>query len=270
MIIDDEHEIAFVHIPKCAGTTVREYLKEYDRSKGKFSNRVVSHTELGRLDYVHIPLFVLKNHFRKEFELVQSYWSFVVVRDPFKRFASSVTQRLKMYGEKPMQEMSASEIRNEVEKCIEYLRTNDGDNLLLPCEYIHFQKQSDYIYVGGERIIKSIYTTDNIDCLINSLKERTGLRNRGGSNKGSEIKLENTSLVYRNDFFRWLMIGMSPLKPIVRFLLSDKYEKSLKGKIYVTRDSRVGDIFSDPYVEDFIREYYQKDIDIFCGAMSDF
>ncbi len=80
MIISDKHQFAFVHIPKCAGTSLRSILQHFDDRGSKFTGRVDHHTELGELDYVHIPLFALREHFRPEFEAVQQYWSFAVVR----------------------------------------------------------------------------------------------------------------------------------------------------------------------------------------------
>jgi hypothetical protein len=89
MIISDRHHFVFAHIPKCAGTSVRDALQHLDDRDGFYTGRVDQHPTLGLLDYVHIPLFNLRDHFRSEFEKAGDYWSFAVVRDPFGRFPSA-------------------------------------------------------------------------------------------------------------------------------------------------------------------------------------
>lgn len=49
MIIDDRHRFVFVHIPKCAGTSVRQVLKQFDSYEGRWANAKREHPELGRL-----------------------------------------------------------------------------------------------------------------------------------------------------------------------------------------------------------------------------
>ena len=260
MIIDEQHEIAFIHIPKCAGTTVREYLKEYDRSQGFLSDRVDMHEKLGMLDHAHIPLFILKEHFPTELELIDRYWSFAVMRDPYKRFASSVTQRLRMYGEKPIEALSERKIISEVKKCIAFLEKYEDPQVLLPHDYIHFQRQIDYIYLGDELLIDNIYSSEMVGDLVNVLKERLGYSpdNVGGGNK-SELR-QNSTVVYRSDVVRFIM-GFS--KPILRtffFWLPQEAREVVKRGVYVDRDQKVGGVFASKNVVDFIGRYYREDI----------
>lgn len=260
MIIDDKHEIAFVHIPKCAGTTVREYLKEYDRSQGFVSDRVDMHEKLGMLDYAHIPLFILQEYFPNELELIHRYWSFAIVRDPYKRFASSVTQRLRMYGEKPIETLSEREIRSEVEKCIAFLENNEGPQTLLSHDYIHFQRQIDYIYLGDKLVVDSIYSSEMVDDLVNILKERLGY---SLDNVEKIIKSEtrrNRTVVYRSDVVRYFMVFSKPLLRIFFSWLPQGARETAKRKIYVDRDQKVGDVFANKKVVDFIGRYYREDI----------
>ena len=88
MIIDDEHRVAFVHIPKCGGTSVRNQLAAIDSCKGEFYGRR-PHERLGLLDYCHIPLQTLAREFPTAYEKVGAYQSFAIVREPHARFASA-------------------------------------------------------------------------------------------------------------------------------------------------------------------------------------
>jgi len=115
MIISDRHKFVFIHIPKCAGLYIRSKLETYDDTDGAFSSRVEPHPELGVLDYVHIPLFTLRDYFPQEYAKVAEYWSFSVVRDPYKRFPSSLTQLFRMYADERIEEKSTREIRAKVD-----------------------------------------------------------------------------------------------------------------------------------------------------------
>ncbi|WP_011588200.1 sulfotransferase family 2 domain-containing protein [Alcanivorax borkumensis] len=270
MIIDDKHEIAFVHIPKCAGTTVREYLKEYDRSQGFFSDRVDMHEKLGMLDFVHIPLYILKEHFPTELELIHRYWSFAVMRDPYKRFASSVTQRLRMYGEKPIEALSEREIRSEVENCIALLEKYEDPQVLLPHDYIHFQRQIDYIYLGDELLIDNIYSSEMVGDLVDILKERLGCSlDAVGESTESETRL-NSTVVYRSDVVRFFMGFSKPMFRIFFSWLPQGAREAVKRGVYVDRDQKVGGVFASKNVVDFIGRYYREDILLYervkCGC----
>lgn len=263
MIIDDKHKIAFVHIPKCAGTTLRQHLKEYDRSQGAFTARVDMHDKLGMLDYVHIPLFVLKEHFPEEFQLVQQYWSFAVIRDPYSRFASSVSQRLKMYGSKPIEALSVKEIRQEVDSCIEFLKKSAREQVLLPHDYIHFQRQTDYIYLGKEKIVDAVYTTKNVGDLVALLTEKMWHTPENLIKVKNNEKRKNSTVVYRNDFLRFLMRVMSPFNRTLNSVFSKSLKEKIKRRVYVGRDERMAGVFSGSFVKSFIGDYYHQDIELY-------
>ena len=118
MILSKPHKFAFIHIPKCAGTTVRNLLQSFDSMEGHFTSRVDTHPVLGQLDYVHMPLFVLRDYFPEEFEMVRDYWSFCCDAGSFARFASSVSQHLKMYTDRPIHMCAEKEVRKAIDECI--------------------------------------------------------------------------------------------------------------------------------------------------------
>lgn len=89
MIISDRHHYVFAHIPKCTETSVRDALQHLDDRDGFYTGRLDQHPALGLLDYVHIPLVTLRDHFRPELEKAGDHWSFAVVRGPIGRFPSA-------------------------------------------------------------------------------------------------------------------------------------------------------------------------------------
>ncbi|WP_199456732.1 MULTISPECIES: sulfotransferase family 2 domain-containing protein [unclassified Marinobacter] len=262
MIISDEYKFVFIHIPKCAGTSVRKPLEQFDSCQGSFTARVGSHPTFGRLDYVHIPLFILKDHFPNEFSAVKDYWAFAVVRDPFARFASSVSQRLKMYSDQPLQKRSEDEIRSFIDESIDYLLSQPRDKHLLPPEYIHFQKQVDYIELDGSRVIDKIYTVDEVDTLLADLGRRVSQDLQEGSSAYGGIQT-NRSVVFRNDFLRRVIETGRPLTNIVSAVLPESAKQRIRKRVYVPRDQRMKDLFAADYVRAFINDYYADDIRLF-------
>ena len=205
MIINDKYEFVFVHIPKCAGTSVHNFIQKFDSEKGIFIGHVGHHLALGKLDYAHIPLFVLHEHFPHEFEALQNYWSFAVVRNPFDRFASSLSERLKNFGAKTIQNYSKKEVRPLIYETINYLSRNQKVRCLLPPEYIHFQRQVDYIWLDGKQIIESIYTIDQIKELFADVESKFGKR-LVDSSKHARNRHMNRSVVFRNNFLQIMFL----------------------------------------------------------------
>ncbi len=261
MIIDERHEIAFLHIPKCAGTTIRSLLQAFDSNAGLFSDRVEMHPQLGMIDYVHIPLFVLDKYFPKEFNLVKKFWSFAVVRDPHSRFASSVAQRIKMYSGKSLKAMSRSDLAKEIDYCIQFLEANGGYGKLLPPSFIHFQRQSDFLFLNSDLIVKNIYSTDEMSSLIKKLKSKIGIELKI-VDQVDEYKL-NQSYLYRNAFFRIVFSKVLPGFIKFKRFLPTQLVNRIKAFVYVSNAEQMHDSFCDKKVIDFINKYYSADITLY-------
>ena len=265
MIISNTHRFAFVHVPKCAGTTVRHPLQAFDDCNGAYTERVGDHPHpvLGNLDYAHIPLFTLRDHFEEEFRAVKDYWSFVVVRDPFARFASSVSQRLKMYSDQPIHRSKLGDISKAIAESIDYLSQQPRCKHRLPPEYIHFQKQIDYIELDGEQIVNSLYTVDDVDKLLEEVGQRVG-GSLGQSNQAGGLQPRaNQSIVFRNDLLRWVIETARPLSNKVSRLLPEGVKQWVRDQIYIPRDQRMKNLFTADYIQDFIRDYYAEDIALY-------
>lgn len=262
MIISDRHRFAFVHIPKCAGTSVRGQLQHLDDRDGYYTGRVDRHPTLGLLDYVHIPLFTLRDHFRSEFEKVGGYWSFSVVRDPFDRFPSAISQRLKKYGGGAIQNQTTEKIKAEIQHSIDCLLRQPRHQYQLPAEYIHFQKQVDYVYLDGVQIADSLYLVDEVDRLLQDLSARTGLDSLVRED-GSEPRVANRSIVYRNEAVRRLVDTTRPFARMIYRAVPRSAQQRLKAMVYVPRNSRLEPLFSSEYVTDFIKDYYREDLVLF-------
>jgi hypothetical protein len=258
MIISDKYRFAFVHIPKCAGTTVRNSLQQLDDRDGFYTRRVDQHAEIGLMDYVHIPLFELRNYFGSDFERIHDYWSFAVVRDPFARFPSSVSQRVRMYGDEPIQKQGVAAIKSAIDDSMEFLAKQPRHNHRLPAEYIHFQKQVDYIYLDAERIVDTLYMVDEVTTLIGDVGGHVGQELL--ADVGGDPARGNRAVVHRSDALQRLVETTRPVTRLFTGVLSEAARQSMRNMVYVPRDRRLSSLFNSGYVQDFIRDYYREDI----------
>ena len=263
MIINDDFRFAFIHIPKCAGTSVRRPLEKFDSLHGLFSDRVDNCPALGQLDYVHIPLFTLREHFPREFKAVQEYWSFAVMRDPFSRFASSVSQRLKMYSDQPIQKRSFDEIRRVIDESIDFLGGQPAKGRLLPPEYIHFQKQVDYIQLNGVCIVDKIYLLDEVEILLADLGRIVGQDLLARPARGAQATHANRTVVFRSDLLRRVIEAARPVTNQLSKVLPDSTKQRIRQRVYVPRDQGMEEMFEAEDVRAFITDYYARDLELY-------
>lgn len=257
MIISHTHRFAFVHIPKCAGTTIRKQLQPFDSLGGKFTKRVDKHPVLQNLDYVHIPLFTLREYFPAEFNAVQSYYSFAVMRNPINRFASSLYQRLDMYSDVPARRMSARAIRYAIDEAIEFLSNQASEPHLLPPEFIHFQRQVDYIMLDNCTVIGNIYRIDDVDKLLNDLTVRIG---ESIYPKREQTYVFKKSMAYKNKNLGAAIDASLPLTGFIVRRLPAKIKHVIQQKMFEPLNDQLLKYFSEAHVIDFIMEYYAQDI----------
>lgn len=261
MIISDSHQFAFIHVPKAGGTSVREVLQPYDETNGKHYNRIDAHDVLGTIDYVHIPLFILREHFSKIYDKLNRYATYALIRDPFSRFPSALSQHQKIYKKQPIMDMNELEVRNAVDGIIRTLRDYDATTSYLPYQYIHFQRQVDFIYDQNRQIAMHVYDSKNISSMLDQLSETMGIAY--GNRHVLQSKRFNPSLVYRNSMMR-LAEGMA--KPVLKSFLGQGTKQWLadrtRGLFYVPQNKKLADVFESDYVLDFVRSYYAKDIEM--------
>ena len=260
MIVNDESRFVFVHIPKCAGTSVRNALSIRNDCRFAEWNRRARHRSLGYIDYMHLPLFTLREHFEGQFRRVDSYRSFAVVRDPFARFPSSVSQRLRVYADRPIQTLRDKEILKEVDRVIGHLTHPRRSCGLLAAEYIHFQRQIDYIQLDGEQIVESVYSIGRIDKLLDDIADYVGqrwvLRNE------HDAGLTNQTVVYRSEFVGRAINATRSVRPTISGFLPQGIKQKFRSYAYVPRDERLSSLFGSEYIKDFVSDYYKRDIEL--------
>ena len=158
MIIDDIHRVAFVHVPKCAGTSVRRQLQDLDRSETPFYGRR-EHDRLGPIDYAHLPLSYLESDFPEALAKLADYESFALVRDPHKRFISAIFERLALFKGVTGTTATVADAIREAGEVIDWLRHRTR---FCDPSYIHFARQSDFVFLNGLEIVRNVYAVDDL------------------------------------------------------------------------------------------------------------
>ena len=263
MIISDTHEFAFVHIPKCAGTTLRNVLLPFDEHAARFYHRgVAPHPALGRLDYPHIPLSVLRDHFPADFEKLTAYRSFALVRDPFSRFPSSLHERLVQRDRRPLSDRSANEIAREVDAVLSYLARQPNKAVITDPEYIHFSRQCDYIVLDGRQIVGHPKPISEVEALLSDLAMIFGRPIRPEENKNQRISHNNAFIARVQDAVTRRIEGALPRrvwKPVYRPIKTAFFAL---GVIRTDTDA-LSTLPNIDEVNAFIAEFYAEDVRLF-------
>lgn len=171
MIVNAAHDFGFVHIAKCAGSTIRQQLRDKDDFGGRFYH-TMEIEGLGRVNGNHLPLYVLEQHFPDALAALRGVTSYTVVRDPLDRFASAMAQRLRGALGKEPGAMTRTEIAAEIDRVIDYMGEARG---LPEGNFILFTPQVDYVELDGARVIDRVVPIERMDLLFDPLEMVHGL-----------------------------------------------------------------------------------------------
>lgn len=263
MIFNDTHRFAFVHIPKCAGTSVRTALSPYDQAHARFYDKAVAeHPVLGLLDYHHIPLAVLRDYFADDYARLVAYRSFALVRDPVSRFPSSLHERFVQRDRIALADRPRDEVARELDKVMAELSRLPGDAPIVDPALIHFSRQCDYINLDGQQIVDTPRTVGEVDDL---LEEVSGLL-------GRPVRLgQHHNLRYHHVLPALGRLQAAITAPIERTLprwLWKPVYRPIKAALFAAGVVRTGrnPLADLPNADDcaaFIQEFYADDIRLF-------
>ncbi|MFT6073168.1 MAG: hypothetical protein ACI80I_003225 [Akkermansiaceae bacterium] len=170
MIINKVHDFGFVHIPKCAGSTVRQQLRDRDDLNERFYH-TIQVPDFTKINGNHTQLSVLKQYFPDDFDALRAVTSYAITRDPLERFVSSVAQYLRSTGVDPGS-MRPAEILQNTRDIITALRAPAQDHVI---RHTIFFPQVDYVYLEGEKIVDHVYTIEHMDAFFDRLETQHDL-----------------------------------------------------------------------------------------------
>lgn len=257
MIVSDTHRFIFVHIPKCAGTAVRTALAPYDESGGRFDRRVATDPAHGRLDYTHLPLHLMGHVAPEVMEKFASYATYAVCRDPFARFPSAVAQRIKMVHDSHIAAYDSQALQAEIERVIEWLERHDH---VTDPDYIHFARQSDYVFLDGRRLVQTVAPLERIETL------RTAIGQRIGAELPS-FGRENQRMTFTRPNLRGILTaGSTAAKRLLPPSWSGRLRAAARSIWLRPAGDDVPEPFQTPAVRNFIERYYRDDLTLYRAA----
>jgi hypothetical protein len=170
MIINKTHNFGFIHIPKCAGSTIRQQLRDRDDLGGRFYHTMTL-PDLGRINGNHVPLNVLAAHFPEELAALRAVTSYAILRDPMDRFVSGISQYLRAHVREPA-EMTPVEIATQTSRIIEAIRRDTGQTEI---RNTIFYRQYTYVELEGERVIDHLFAMPDMAALFDRIETQHGL-----------------------------------------------------------------------------------------------
>lgn len=269
MIISSRANFAFVHIPKCAGTTVRRALDAYD---DRFA-QAVEHFErpgdrpeimeipgFGLADSHHLPLQIVRDHLPEMFASLAQSTSASIIRDPYARVMSSFAEWTKLYRNQPVQELTQTELTRLFAEVTGQVSADLEHGQLLPFQLIHFQPQSDFIELDGARIVRNLFALDDMEGFEQFVTAHF-------AKHGIELEpfvqsKANVSIMHRSSITRALIENNRALVNAIKQITPEPVRLKLHHMIYTNRDTKLAEFSASREVRAFVERCYQRDLEI--------
>lgn len=163
MIVSDKHKFVFIHNPRCAGMSIRTALQPLDDSNNFFSGMM--NIEEKERSLMHMPLEQLANFFPETFEKLSSYYTFMIIRNPYTRAISGFCRTHDDVYIEYMETRRLAPIKELLNRFwenfeSEWISYHDY-------RYRHFFRQRDMAYVGNDCMIDSLFRFEHLPDVLN-------------------------------------------------------------------------------------------------------
>lgn len=150
MPISHERKCIFVHIPKCAGTSIEKHLGMFRNKKCLFGKRPT-----GNDFYQHMTMCELRAHVN------ETYFSFTFVRNPYTRLISDYKWCKRWFKHKWI---LPNETKVGFDTFSEYIHTikKHIESTPVECIWSHFRPMYQFIYDGNELIVDYVGKIENM------------------------------------------------------------------------------------------------------------
>lgn len=235
---------------------MRKALRPIDETIGTFDH-IAEHPEMGLVNYAHLTLTDLSAFFPDAYDRINDYRSVAIVRDPADRFFSAIFQRLREFKGFNQSEITAKVIDHETEMVIAHLQSAIGR---LTLEYVHFNRQSDYIFKDGVRIVDRVFALDRLADAATYIETCTGVRLAPDAPENRTVALRAGPLTPLASVLRKPYSAMVPLQ------LRERVRAGLTNiGVYASVEKRQF-VKSGSAIERFLHDYYRQDFDLFATA----
>lgn len=250
MIISSRFGVAFVHIPKCAGSTVREQIERQDPDIFQMAGRQ-AHPVLGKIDAMHLPLDILRDYFPDVFAQLCESHSYALTRDPHDRFRSSVSEYLKTYYNKRLSEFEDAELEDALGEIMDALA---DPSPLLPLRYVHFTPQDRYLRLQGEEMITRRYALENIADFFEDIGARmdTSFDAESRANQDFAFRFKGSE--------RLLWRVNQTFKDVLPYKTYQGIKQRVKPLLVRKKRAEISGVFTSHRVREFVQATYAADI----------
>ncbi|MEM7508237.1 MAG: sulfotransferase family 2 domain-containing protein [Pseudomonadota bacterium] len=264
MIINAAHDFGFVHIPKCAGSTIRQQLRGMDDLDERFF-RSLEHPDLGKINANHLPLDILDRFYPEDLSALRSVTSYTLVRDPMDRFLSGVAQYVRGGGNDPGERMEPGQMTPQTALRIagtimDHMQETQG---LTDHRHTLFMRQAAYVRLHGTQVIDHVYPVEAINDLMDRLDHQHGLTLE-------RDQVWNPTVTYRVPAMAG---GLKRVKDVARKALPlSAYARmrNLGVKLFTTKGAPAltETLRNDDKVQRFVNSFYAEDAEIYRAAQA--
>jgi len=268
MIVSDTFRFAFLHIPKCAGTTVRLAIEQFDQRYAAMTDGLEPHPdkaftfrppgEADFADFHHLTLGQLHKWFPDDLQRLRDYRSYAIIRDPHARLTSSLSQRLKQFHKVAVEDLSPDDFNENMATTLtdlERLFETDDD---LPFDYVHFQPQARYVNLNGEHIIDRIYGSNQLDTLQADVAG--WLAQFGEEVPAFYLSRANSSKEHRFRGLQTLVTQNERMTKVIKSLIPGALKPAMRGILYTDRRDASPASRTSETVAAFVEKHYAEDL----------
>ncbi|WP_143535000.1 hypothetical protein [Roseivivax jejudonensis] len=267
-------KLFFLHVPKCAGMSLRSALtipgetdfgpladdlglspEEAERVTERGNG--FDHPVLGRIHPAHLPLAAIRSELPRTWRALSEARPFAVVRAPRDRFVSALMQRLKEFRDAGAISADDPLVRREASAVCDWLSARDR---FTDIEFVHFTRQVDYVDTPDGTRLCTVFPVEDMRALVDWIEAESGLT----------IEVAHTHS--RRQPTRW----SKSLQPAARFVGRRLLPRPVKAALhplwmnsaaFTDAAQSYRDVDFGPDVEAFIADYYAADARLHSEAL---
>lgn len=160
-----KNKFIFFHIPRCSGTYLDTYYKFKD------GNPLFGIKRMGKriLTLPHLTYEEIRNEGLIANEILDSYFRFTIIRDPFRRMVSDYIWQQNHDLHQEFKTLRFQEYLDKGERIMSEGRYFEK------IHYDHFRPMSEYCYRNGMKVMDEILVLENIESDLSRIKHRINL-----------------------------------------------------------------------------------------------
>ena len=167
MLICHDWKLIFLHVPKCAGTSIRRLL-EAEAPLGSvvsFFDFSYNHILRRHVDMAHLPLMDLRHY--SEWSLLEEYHTVAVLRHPYSRLASACKEFYRQKSRETEVQMRTGS--PTVEQLLDFLRALPSALDAHDLRYVHAFPIVWFTHYGARPMVDTLLSCDTLSEDLQSL-----------------------------------------------------------------------------------------------------